>query len=106
RNGSCFTAVNRLKPKLLCASVITIELQYFANRSFARLAFHMNHKVHSLCDLRFSVEKRCLSVAAHREICKATKGLFRRVRMDRSQRSGMARVERIEEGPGLGTPNL
>src|SRR6185437_9348886 len=106
RNGSCFTAVNGFKPKLFCASVIAIELQHFPNGSPTRLAFHMDNKIHGLCDLRLGVEKRSLSVAAHHEICKATKGLFRRVRMDRSQRSGMARVERIEEGPGLDSPNL
>ena len=87
RSGNCFTAVDGFKPKLLCASVITIESQDFPNGSSPRLAFHMDHEVHGLCDLRFSVGKCGLSVAAHHEICKATKGLLGRVRVDCGQRS-------------------
>ena len=42
--------------------------------------------------------KRHLTVAAHHEICKVTKGLFR---VDCKQGSGMFRVELIERSPGL-----
>ena len=47
-------------------------------------------------DRRLATLRGSNAVPAHHEICKATKGLLRGVCMDRSQRSGMASVERIE----------
>ena len=57
----------------------------------------MHHEIDRFSDLGFGVGKGRLSVAAHDKIGKAAKGLFGGVRMDGSERSGMASVEGIEQ---------
>ena len=59
--------------------------------------FDMNDKIDRLPDLRFDVGESRLGVVSHDEIGETMESLFGRIRVDRCQRSGVARIEGIKQ---------
>ena len=66
----------------------------------------MDHEIDRLSDLGFGIGEGALRVAAHHEIGEAMEGLFGGVCVDRCQRSGVARIEGIEQRSCFGSADF
>ena len=64
-------------------AVIAAKRKHLADNAAAWLTFNMNDKIHSFCDLGFSIGERALRVTAHHKIGEAVKGFLCRVGVDR-----------------------
>src|SRR6202451_945523 len=82
-------------------AVIAAKRKHFADNAPAWLTFNMNDKIDSFCDLGFGIGKGALRVTAHHETGENVKSFLRRVGVDRSHGTRMARVERVEKRSGL-----
>ena len=71
-----------------------------------RLALDMDDEIDRLSDLGFGIGERALRVAAHDEIGEPMEGLFGGICMDRRQRSGVARIEGIEQRSRFGSAHF
>ena len=85
--------------KTSCVPVVSDHSQDFANRTPARPTLNMDDEIDRLPNLRFDVGESCLGMVSHDQIGETMEGLFGRIRMDRCQRTGVARVEGIKQGP-------
>src|SRR5579872_3315709 len=92
---------DRFDQEALCITVVSPNSQNFTQDALAWLSFDMYDEINGFSDLSFGVGKGALGVTAHDEIGETAKGLFGGIGMDGSQRSGMARVQGIEQGSRL-----
>jgi hypothetical protein len=82
-------------------SVVPDHSQDFANRTPARATLDMDDEIDRPSNLRFDVGENRLGVVSHDQIGETVEGLFGGIRMDRCQRTCVARVEGIKQRPRL-----
>jgi hypothetical protein len=81
----------------LRVTVVSPNSQDLTQDAPAWLSFDVDDEINGFSDLSFRIGKGALGVTAHDEIGEAAKSLFRGIGMDSRQRSGMARVQGIEQ---------
>ena len=95
--GCALRVVKQLEIELLGAAVVAIQFEDFADDAASRLPFDLDDQIDSLSDLGFDILKGRLGVAAKNEIGKAAERLYRRVRVNGGERSGVSGIEGIEQ---------
>ena len=93
--------VQQLEVELLGGAIVAIQFENFADDAASGLPFDLDNQIDGLAYLRFDILEGRLGVAAENEIGKAAKRLHSGVRVDGSQRSGVAGVEGIEQRSGF-----
>src|SRR5260370_28365576 len=87
----------RVDQEAFRVTVVAAKRQNFADDAAAWLTLNMDNEIDGFSNLGFGIGEGGLRVIAHHQIGEAMQGLFRRVGMDRRERSGMAGVEGIEQ---------
>src|SRR5579859_8091552 len=88
---------DRFDQEALCITVVSPNSQDLTQDAPAWLSFDMNDEIDGFSDLSFRVGKGTLGVTAHDEVAEPAKSLLGGIGMDGRQRSGMARVQGIEQ---------
>ncbi len=65
-------------------AVVAAKRKHLTDNAATWLAFNMDNKIDSFCDLGFGIGERALRVTTHHEIGETVKGFLCRVGVDRS----------------------